>query len=176
MGSSASAGFRAQLPPPNVMAHVDLSRYSKVVWHEIARLPNWFQQRNTFGRATYSLDKFTNRLSVLNETMSVLTRSVTGDSISGYAELVVPAHTSKLRVCFRFLGSFYGPWADYWILFVNNSYTLAVVGTPDRKTLWIMAADRSDVDYSQFISAIERCKNDGFKTDALLYSIHTPFY
>ena len=32
-----------------------------------------------------------------------------------------------------------GAWADYWILHVDADYANAVVGTPDRKCLWLLS-------------------------------------
>ena len=45
-------------------------------------------------------------------------------------------------------------WGDYWVLGLDPEYRWAVVGTPDREYLWILARspDLPDADYQAALS------------------------
>ncbi len=52
----------------------------------------------------------------------------------GTAKVVDKATGAKLKV--TFFWPFYG---DYWIIKLSENYDYAVVGTPDRRYLWILS-------------------------------------
>jgi apolipoprotein D and lipocalin family protein len=120
---------------PITVASVDLKRYAGN-WHEIARFPNWFQ-RGCAGdvTATYTLNP--------DGTIKVDNRCVdknggTKQSV-GTARAVPGSNGSKLKV------SFFWPFTgDYWILDLDEEhYDWALVGSPSREYLWILARKKS---------------------------------
>jgi apolipoprotein D and lipocalin family protein len=65
-----------------------------------------------------------------------------GTNIHGCAKVLNPPENTKLAVRFN---TWFGPLipvpkeGNYWILYVDNGYRHAIVGTPDRKYLWILS-------------------------------------
>ncbi|MDP2877709.1 MAG: lipocalin family protein [Holophaga sp.] len=119
--------------PPQVVAQVDLARYMGT-WHEIAKFPNRFQRGCGCTTATYALRS--------DGKVSVVNRCGTGEgkfkSVKGWAKVVDPTTRAKLKV--TFFWPFFG---DYWILALDPEYRHVLVGTPDRKYLWILARQPS---------------------------------
>ena len=52
-------------------------------------------------------------------------------------------------------------WSDYWILYVDPAYRHAVVGTPDRKRLWLLSRtpDIAPTDYERLLTQV---RDSGF--------------
>ena len=63
-------------------------------------------------------------------------------------------------------------WGDYWILGLADDYTWAVVGSPDRQYLWILA--RTPVlDRNRFTHALRAARDNGFETERLVNTSQT---
>jgi apolipoprotein D and lipocalin family protein len=60
-------------------------------------------------------------------------------------------------------------WGDYWIIGLADDYTWAVVGSPDRKYLWILARTPR-LDAASFERARTTAKANGFDTALLIAS------
>lgn len=123
--------------PPATADGVDLNRYQGK-WHEIARLPMAFQKAGDTATATYEA-RADGKVGVHN----VATRpDGTTAEIRGTATVLNPGENSKLSVRFD---TWFGPLipvsklGNYWILYVSSGYQHALVGTPDRKFLWILS-------------------------------------
>lgn len=160
LGCEKSRTAELNLPPPRVVASVDLERYAGK-WHEIARLPNSFQEGCINTTATYTL-KPKGRLHVLNECDKPReSGSAKHKSIEGAAHVVKGSSGAKLEV--TFLWPFKG---DYWILELAEDYSYAAVGSPTRNNLWILSRTpkMSEDIYEGLVS---RLKADGFDTDKL---------
>jgi len=116
---------------------VDLSQYAGK-WYEIARLPNRFQKKCASEvTAVYSL--VSNQLSVVNQCR--LNNGQT-DRAEGRARLADKSGAnSKLEVRFApaWLSWLPAVWGDYWIIGLAPDYSYSVVGTPDRKYLWVLS-------------------------------------
>ena len=123
--------------PVQTVAAVDLPRYLGD-WFEVARLPNRFQTECVAHvRATY-VQRTDGRLDVINRC-----DTANGDTIQAQGlAIVADAKTfAKLKVRFApaFLSFLPMVWGDYWILGLARDYSWAVVGSPDRKYLWILS-------------------------------------
>lgn len=118
-------------PLLKTVAQVDLQKYLGT-WYEIATIPAWFEKDCTAVTATYSLRPDGN-LKVLNQCRK---NTLDGplDKIEGRAWVADGQDASRLKVSF-FLW-FAG---DYWIIELDPDYRYAVVGSPDRKFLWILS-------------------------------------
>jgi apolipoprotein D and lipocalin family protein len=157
-----SACFREtiQLKSLVTVSNVELSRYAGT-WYEIARYPNRFQKgcRNT--TATYT--------PMENGDVNVLNRCSTDSgekTAHGTAKVVDPQTNARLKV--TFFWPFYG---DYWIIDLGEDYEYAVVGTPDRKYLWLLS--RTPVmDEQLYNDILERIKLQGFDPAKLLKTEH----
>ncbi|GAB2300232.1 hypothetical protein Dimus_034270 [Dionaea muscipula] len=119
-----------------VVKGLDLGRYMGR-WYEIASFPSFFQPRDGVDtRATYTLNEDGTTVHVLNETWSGGKRS----SIEGTAYKANPnSDEAKLKV------KFYVPpflplipvVGDYWVLYIDDDYQVALIGQPSRKYLWV---------------------------------------
>lgn len=126
--------------PLQVVAPVDLKRYAGL-WHEQARLPNRFQKPCT---GTVSAEY----TPLADGTVEVRNRCVLADGsfeeAVGSARVVpVAGQPGAGRLEVRFAPDWLGwlpmVWGDYWILKLDRDYEVALVGTPNRKYLWVLS-------------------------------------
>jgi len=152
--SGCTWGSRPTGPPVTVVPKVDLSRYAGK-WHEIAKYPNRFQRGCVGATAEYTLAPDGKSVEVVNRCME---EGPGGKerSIRGKAKVVEPATNAKLSV------TFFWPFSgDYWILALGSEYEYAVVGTPDRKYLWILARTPTITD-DLYARLVEEARRQGF--------------
>lgn len=146
--------------PLAVVPHVDLKRYLGK-WYEIAHLPARFQKGCTDTTATYTLAA-DGSISVLNECR----RRGKVKQAKGKAKVVDETSGAKLKVSF-----FWPFYADYWIIDLGPDYEYAVVGTPNRKYLWILSRT-PQMDDMLLAQLIESVKSKGFDVTKLIKTSH----
>jgi lipocalin/uncharacterized protein YbjT (DUF2867 family) len=166
LGLCMTAGtVAAQAPPPvRTVERVDLKRYAGD-WYEVARLPNRFQRRCVGDvRARYVI-RVDGRLDVLNQCR---TADGTIDA-AGVARVVDTSTSAKLKVRFAPAALSFLPfvWGDYWILALGPDYSWAVVGSPDRKYLWILSR-MPQLPAAVFAEAVAAARANGFDTERLV--------
>ena len=148
---------------------VDLNRYLGE-WVEIARFPNRFQ-RTCDGdvRASY-VRRSDGRIDVINRCRTA-DRGVI--EARGVARVVDSRTSARLKVRFApaLLSFLPFVWGDYWILGLAADYSWAVVGSPDRQYLWILAR-RPDLAADQFAGAVDVARANGFEVDRLTKTHH----
>lgn len=159
-------------PPPAVRTvdSVDLGRYAGD-WFEIARYPNKFQRRcasdvkASYAKRTDGRIDVVNRCRTAEETIEA----------HGVARIVDTRTSAKLKVRFAPAALSFLPfvWGDYWILGVADDYAWAVVGSPDRKYLWILARTPA-LDPERYGLALDVARRNGFDTGRLQKTRHTP--
>jgi len=144
-----------------VVPHVELEKYLGK-WYEIAHLPFRFEDGCSDITATYSLRE-DGDVSVLNECL----KNGKVKRAKGKAKIVDKTTGAKLKV--TFFWPFYG---DYWIINLGENYDYAVVGTPNRKYLWILnrTPQMNDKLFSQLIA---HAKSKGFNVTNLIKTSHT---
>ena len=143
-----------------VVPYVELKKYLGK-WYEIAHLPARFQEGCTDTTATYTLSE-DGSISVLNECI----RSGKVKQATGKAKVVDKNTGAKLKV--TFFWPFYG---DYWIINLGKDHDYAVVGTPNRKYLWILSRT-PQMDDKLFSQLIESVKSKGFDVNNLIKTSH----
>jgi len=151
---------KEELKPLEVVPYVELNKYLGK-WYEIAHLPFRFENGCTDITATYSLSKDGN-VSVLNECL----RDGKLKQANGKAKVVDKNSGAKLKVTFFWPFS-----ADYWIIDLGNDYDYAVVGTPNRKYLWILSRT-PQMDDNLFSQLVESVKSKGFDINKLIKTSH----
>lgn len=152
----------SQSPLPTVK-NLEIAQYAGE-WHEIARLPNFFERGLVAASATYGALPDGN-ISVLNEGLKANGETT---SISGKATPVgkTPDGEAKLKVRFnKFPASLFA--GDYWILDLNDAHTHAIVGSPNRKLLWLLSKEPTSQP-ADFEKGIKRMKTQGFPMDTLI--------
>jgi apolipoprotein D and lipocalin family protein len=118
-------------PPLPVVPDVDLSRYEGK-WYEIARLPFRFEKNCASDVTAQYQRKADGSIEVIN---TCRTADGSLKQSKGTARLRNKnGPSSQLKV--RFFWPFSG---DYWILDLDPDYRWALVGTPDRKCLWMLS-------------------------------------
>ena len=144
-----------------VVPHVDLQKYLGK-WYEIARLPARFEEGCSAVTATYSLQE-DGGVSVLNECR----RNGKVKRAKGRAKVIDKETGAKLKV--TFFWPFYG---DYWIISLGSNYEYSVVGTPNRRYLWILSRTPK-MDDKLFSQLIEFVKSKAFDVTNLIRTSHT---
>ena len=143
---------------------VDLQRYAGT-WHEIARLPQWFQRGCYNSTATYSLNddgsvKVVNRCQREDDEPSVA---------EGEARVVPGSNNAKLKVRFDNWFSRLLPKVaegNYWVIALDKDYQTVVIGEPGREYLWILARQPRLPD-DQYRALVGLAEEKGFPVDEL---------
>ena len=134
---------------PTTVDKVNLEQYAGT-WYEIGRLPMYFQRNCARDvTATYTREAKTS--------ITVLNQCTGADGAEIKAEgLAKPADTSGSKLKVTFLPSWIR-WlpvgrADYWVLAHDSNYQTALVGTPNKKYLWLLARspDISQQTYTKY--------------------------
>lgn len=122
--------------PLRTVGKVDLGRYAGR-WYEITRLPNAFQRDDSRATADYT---------VLGDgSVRVVNTEYRPDgkrhTAEGRATVVEGSGGGRLRVKFKGLAALVPAAVEgnYWIMALAPDYSAALVGTPDRKFLWLLS-------------------------------------
>jgi apolipoprotein D and lipocalin family protein len=164
-GLSALAGAdRPQVP--EVVPAVDLSRYAGK-WYEIARLPNRFQNKCA-GEVTANYSQFEGgQLKVVNECRQQNGEITKAEGRARLADRRGPNSKLEVRFAPAWLGWVPLVWGDYWIIDLAPDYSYSVVGTPDRKYLWILARS-PQMDEAIYQGIVQRVTAKGFDASRLI--------
>jgi apolipoprotein D and lipocalin family protein len=159
---AASAPIDPPTLPNQPVPELDLDRYTGQ-WHEIAHLPMFFE-RKCLQAVTASYTPMP------DGTIHVRNACQTRDgrqTVDGVAKIVdgQPA-AFKVRFAPAWLGWLPRAWAHYWVIEVASDYQWAVVGSPSRKYLWILAR-RPDMRRALFESIKERARRRGYAVENL---------
>jgi apolipoprotein D and lipocalin family protein len=157
-------GMESRQPLPTAPS-VDLTRYVGT-WYEIARLPMWFQRHCIDSKAIYTILP-DDKIGVHNE---CVTDSGTLDQADGVATVVDPTTNAKLAVTFdNFFARLVGPsrQGNYWIIDLDPDYRIAMVGTPDRRYLWILSR-RPHIDDPTYQRLVAKAEALGFPISELI--------
>lgn len=154
--SCASDSYQ-QLP---TVEYVDLNKYMGV-WYSVSSLPQRFTKGCLYQSAEYKLEN-TNRVSVLN---TCYKKNKTSD-ILGYATVDNTQTNADLSVYFRILWRLFKVSGDYKVLALDENYQFVMVGSEDRKSLWIMSRSKSmpEIQLNKFRV---KAKQLGFKVEEL---------
>lgn len=152
--------------PLEVVPAIDLARYAGN-WYEFARFPNRFQQK-CLGEvtATYSLLS-DNEMKVVNACREKNGKLTKAEGRARRAEAKGPNSKLKVRFAPSFLSWLPVVWGDYWIIDLAPDYSYAVVGSPDRKYLWVLSRtpQLAETTYEQIT---RRVAAQGFETSRLV--------
>jgi apolipoprotein D and lipocalin family protein len=157
-------GMESRQPLPTAPS-VDLTRYIGT-WYEIARLPMWFQRHCIDSKAIYTILP-DSKIGVHNE---CVTDSGTLDQADGVATVVDPTTNARLAVTFNnFFARLVSPSREgnYWIIDLDLDYRIAMVGTPDRRYLWILSR-RPHIDDLTYQRLVAKAQALGFPISELI--------
>lgn len=156
--ASAVAGCswfaRPSGPPVAVVPRVNLARYAGT-WYEIAKYPNRFQEGCVGTTATYTPAPGGREIVVENRCREG-TLDGAEKSIRGTARVVDAETNAKLKV------TFFWPFSgDYWIIGLGEAYEYALVGTPNRRYLWILSRS-PEMDETTYARLADLARAQGF--------------
>jgi apolipoprotein D and lipocalin family protein len=154
---------------PVTVASIDLPRYLGT-WFEIARLPMRHEPRDfTDITAHYALQD--------DGKVRVRNRALDGkgelQESTGEARAVDDSN-SKLEVTFLPEGLRWIPFTrgDYWILGIDPDYTTALVGSPDRKYLWLLSR-QPRIEDAILQDYLAHARRQGYDLADLIHTPHT---
>ena len=152
--------------PLQVVAPIDLQRYVGL-WHEQARLPNRFQKQCAGGTVTaeYMLQEDGN-LQVFNRCTTADGRVDEAVGVARVAPVTGQPGAGRLEVSFApdWLRWLPMVWGDYWILKLDREYEVALVGTPDRRYLWVLSR-AARLDDTALQAELDYARSLGFDVD-----------
>lgn len=149
--------------PNEPVRSLDLNRYAGQ-WHEIARLPMYFERRCLEGVTAIYTPNADGTIRVQNTC-----RTRKGQmAITGVAR-IKDGQPGALEVRFApgWLSWLPVSWADYWVIEVDPDYQWAVIGSPGRKHLWILARDTS-MDRNLLQNLKEHSRQRGYDVGQLM--------
>jgi apolipoprotein D and lipocalin family protein len=153
---------------PATVAHVDLARYMGA-WYEIARLPMRFEPEDATDISAHYALQDDGKVEVRNR----MRRGGEVEEAAGEAS-AVDESGSRLEVSFLPQGLRWIPFTrgDYWILALAPDYSVSLVGSPDRKYLWLLSrTPELDATTRDHYLAIARQR--GFDLAPLIHTPHT---
>lgn len=144
---------------------LDLSRYAGR-WYEIARFPNWFQRRCVAGTtADYEILP-DSTLRVVNGCRTAAGVTIRAEGRARVADQHGPASRLEVRFAPALLSFLPMVWADYWVLDLTDDYRAALVGTQDRRYLWVLARDPT-LDEATYQRLLTTATTQGFDVTRL---------
>ena len=161
---TSCAGVNPKDTLPTVPS-VDLARYAGT-WYEIARLPMWFQRHCVDSKAIYT-SRSDGAVGVHNE---CVTDSGGVEQAEGVATVVDDKTNARLNVVFdNYFARLFGTSREgnYWILALDGDYRTALVGTPDRRFLWILSRT-PQLDDAIYQRLVEQAKELSFPVSDLI--------
>lgn len=152
--------------PPKTVEKVDLERYQGT-WYEAARLPMFFQRDCAQSEAHYTLQA-DGKVGVLNRC-----RTLEGEWQEAKGEAVpqVEGKTDKLWVTFDNWVSDVLPGVtkgQYWVLYLDEDYETAMVGSPDHEYLWLLSRT-PELKPGMRDKLLEVAKGQGYETGKLIW-------
>jgi len=168
LGACAGVDSRGDL---STVASVDLSRYAGT-WYEIARLPMWFQRHCVDSKAIYSR-RPDGAVAVYNE---CVTKSGVVEHAEGVATVVDTKTNARLTVVFdNWFAQLFGSSREgnYWVLDLDSEYRTAMVGTPDRRYLWILSRT-PQLEEATYRRLVERARQLGYPVSDLIEARRPP--
>jgi apolipoprotein D and lipocalin family protein len=149
-----------------VVPAVDLARYAGK-WYEIARLPNRFQNKCA-GEVSAVYQRLEGGgLRVTNECHQSDGRMSRAEGKARPAGKGAPGAKLEVRFAPAWVSWLPAVWGDYWIIDLASDYSYSVVGTPDRKYLWILSREPR-IDEAVYRGIIERTAAKGFDVSRLI--------
>jgi apolipoprotein D and lipocalin family protein len=160
---------RRKANPLDVVPDVDYDRYAGQ-WFEVAKLPTRFE-RKCARNVTATYTRLANgQIEVTNQCTEATGRV---RRVVGAARQVAKRPRSVLQVRFApaLLGFLPFVWGDYQIIELSPTYTYAVVGTPNRAYLWVLART-STLSPGLYAKLLEGARRQGFDVRRVVKTMH----
>lgn len=167
---SACSAEKAFLPTQADLSLVDYAG----VWYEQALLPNRFQKECVSDvSAKYTL-LGDGQLRVRNQCQKVDGSMSVAEGIGRLSGAVTPPNPAILEVRFapNWLSFLPIVWGNYWVIKTVGDYQYSLVGSPDRKYLWVLSREKK-ADVAVVNELLEYAGSLGFDIDRVQYTEQT---
>ena len=146
-------------------SYVDVSRYVGK-WYAHYSLPQFFTRKCLGQTAEYEvIDAKT--ISVLNTCL----KAKKDTTIKGQAVVTNATSNAELIVTFNnFFTRLFRVKGDYNIIKLDENYEYVLVGSRDRKSLWLMSRSSVEIPAEVVKEYLDLAKKEGFNTDKLVKS------
>jgi apolipoprotein D and lipocalin family protein len=146
-------------------SHVEVSRYVGK-WYAHYSLPQFFT-RNCLGQTAEYEILNAHTISVLNTCL----KGKTDSNIKGQAVISNKVTNAELIVSFNsFFTRLFRVKGDYNIMKLDSNYEYVLVGSRNRKSLWLMSRTPVEIPESVIKEYLDLAKNDGFDISKLVKS------
>lgn len=155
--------------PPQTVSHVDLNRYMGK-WYEVARLPNSFQDDCVSDVTAVYSKRGDGKLDVINRCWQ---KDGSIERAQGLARIANQETNAKLKIRFApaWLSWLPSSWVDFWILHLAPDYSVTAVGTPSRKSLWILSRT-PEIPEETYRAITADLARQGYAVDKLMPTLH----
>jgi apolipoprotein D and lipocalin family protein len=162
----AATVIRTDGPQPlHVVPWVDHARYSGQ-WYEIARLPNVLQQACARDVTVRYIRRANGTLAVVSLCREADGRWREARGAARRAHDEGPNSILQVRFHPSFLAFLPFGWSDYQIIAVAEDYRYALVGTPDRQSLWVLSRT-PQLDEASYQHLMAKANEQGFEVTRL---------
>lgn len=165
--SQAQTAPAGPLPALTAVPSLDVPRYMGT-WHEIAKYPNWFQNKCVSStQATYSLQP-NGRVQVLNRCK---TEKGDWNEALGEARQMGGPTSAQLKVRFapEWLSFIPLVWGNYWVIDLDPNYQWVAISEPQREYLWILSRT-PEMNAPELQALLTRLVNRGFDPKRIEFS------
>lgn len=162
-GCSSIEGRPAGAPPLKTMTYIDPQKYVGL-WYEIARYPNSFERNCINVTAQYTLLE-NGDVGVINTCTDEKSGKV--KSAKAKATIIKGSNNTALAVNFAPFPLPKGN-GNYHILYTDNDYSIALVGSPSGKYLWLLSRTPK-IDLPKLNTLLEIAKENQFDVSKLEY-------
>jgi len=167
--SSILMGSSEESKKPTHIEYVNLEKYAGL-WYEIAKIPNRFQRKCSGNTTAFYSLREDGRIDVVNRCFTKDGKSI---EAKGIAKVVDNKSNARLKVSFVRILWFSFFWGDYWILALDENYTYAIVGTPNRKYGWILSR-QSYLSTNELDQIFSLLREKGYDPDDFEMTTHSP--
>ncbi|NDY94872.1 lipocalin family protein [Wenzhouxiangella limi] len=157
--------------PLELVDNLDLERYQGR-WYEIALLPNRFQKRCVSDTSALYVLRDDGRVQVTNRCRQEDGRWREAEGIARKADPEGPNAALEVRFAPKWLSWLPFVWGDYRVIALDEDYQYAMVGSDNRKYLWILAREPG-LDQRVFDRLRSQAEDQGFDTEKLVMSEHS---
>ena len=144
------------------VAALDLDRYDGR-WHEVARLPMFFQRKCVDDTTATYTRRDDGRITVTNACRTEEGMIET----TGVARPTDVPGALEVRFAPDWLGWVPMVWADYWVVDLDPDYRWAVVGGPSQDAMWILSREPT-LDPALFERLQQRAEARGYRPAELV--------
>lgn len=157
-------------PPLKLVESVDLDRYQGR-WYEIALLPNRFQRRCVSDTSAHYELMDDGRIRVTNRCREVDGGWAEVEGVARLADSQGPSSALEVRFAPRWLSFLPFVWGDYRVLALGADYDYAMVGSDNRRYLWILARS-PELEPAILERLREQAAGQGFEVEKLEMTSH----